>query len=318
MYNNKNIAYIGRWLDKGSYMSSGWGGAYFKTNFSGNSVKLDLAGSADIYVSIDGGEDTLYNVVGAGVVNITPSGLESGIHTLRVASKYTTDSIKLRNIILNDGEELSKPEISDTLIEFMGDSNTAGYLLPNNQLDNYSWLTGEALGEHVHIAYTGMALSDGIFNTNISRDVGMSVMFFKPSPSDERDDPDWDFTKYTPDIVCMNLGGNDEYENVVPGGVKKFKETLPVFLAKLRSTYPNSHIVVLIPTTTTPDKELYTAISELVDGMGDSKMHWYAAYPWIADDLSGNRESDNVHISVKGNKIVAEQLTQIFKDLLGK
>lgn len=316
-YTDSNIAYIGRWQDKDGYMNSNWGGAYFKTNFTGNSIKLDLAAGADIFVSVDGGADKEYNIAGAGIVDITPEGLSGGEHELRVASKYTFDSIKLKEIILNEGETLSAPTVYDTLIEFIGDSNTAGYLLNgNSQLSNYSWLAGEQLGEHIHIAYTGMALSDGIFNTNINRDIGMSSLFFKPAPMDERDSENWDFTAYTPDIVCMNLGGNDDNTNAVPGGIAKFEETLPVFLSQLRAVYPEAKIVVLIPTTSEPGDAIRALIPGIVEGMGDDAMFWYDAYEWIKDDLAGNQLSDNVHLSDKGQALVAEQLTNIFAGLL--
>lgn len=317
-YNDENIAYIGRWQDKDTYMNSYWGGAYFKTEFSGNSVKLSLSGSADIYVSVDGGDDVFYPVAGAGVIDVTPAGLENGTHTLRVASKYTFDSIKLKGIILNKGEALSAPEVSDVLIEFIGDSNTAGYLLPNNQLDNYSWMAGEFLGEHVHIAYTGMALSDGIFNTNINRDVGMSEQFFKPGPMDARGAENWDFSTYTPDIVCINLGGNDANPNAVPGGVDAFESTLPVFLSQLRAIYPTTEIVVLMPTTSGPQDALRPILPQVVANMNDTHIHYYDAHSWISGNLGAYQLSDNVHLSLLGNAAVAEQLVIRFMGLLQK
>ena len=316
-YDDANIQYVGRWQDNGNCMSSGWGGAYFKTGFTGTSAALELKGAANIYVSIDGGAEVPYSPAGAGTL-VVAKGLDGGSHTLRVASKYTFDSIRLEGITLDENAELEAPQMSDVLIEFIGDSNTAGYLLPNNQLDNYSWITGEDLGvEHVHIAYTGMALSDGIFNNNIKRDVGMSVMYNKPNPIDERDADNWDSTTYSPDLICVNIGANDMNQTAVPGGAAAFEEALPTFLAHLRDIHPDAEIVVLIPTSSAQGTALHTIIPNVVSGMNDEKMNYYDANAWIKDDMATNVLSDGVHISPQGNHVVAQHLEEIFAALLG-
>ena len=316
-YNDDNIKYVGRWEDSVSCMSSNWGGAYFKTVFTGTSAALELKGGSDIYVSVDGGEYVQYNPAGAGTL-VVAQGLEEGSHTLKVASKYTFDSIRLAGITVDDGAALEQPEMSDIMIEFIGDSNTAGYLLPNNQLDNYSWLTGEALNvEHVHIAYTGMALSDGIYNSNINRDIGMSVLYDKTAPMDERDSADWDSSTYSPDLICINLGANDTNETAVPGGTERFEETLPVFLKHLKEVHPDAQIVVLIPTSSAPGTSLHTIIPAIIDEMADDTINYFDANAWINGNLATNVLSDNVHLSQEGNKVVAENLSEIFAGLLG-
>ncbi len=316
-YDNGNIKYVGRWVDSGNCMSSNWGGAYFKTVFTGTSAALELKGGADIYVSIDGGEYVSYNPAGAGRF-VVAKGLTNGRHTLKAASKYTFDSIRLAGITLDEGAVLETPEMSDITIEFIGDSNTAGYLLPNNQLDNYSWIAGEELGvEHVHIAYTGMALSDGIYNNNIKRDVGMSVMYDKTKPMDGRDTQNWDSTVYSPDLICVNLGANDTNETAVSGGTEKYKETLPVFLAHLKEIHPDAEIVVLISTSSAQGTVLHTVIPEIVEGMADRTINWFDANAWINNDMAANVLSDNVHLSQAGNKVVAENLSEIIAGLLG-
>src|SRR4051812_16183590 len=59
-----NIAYYGRW-DKSSSITytSYWAGAYFKTNFTGTTIKLKVGGPAKFYVRIDAGDDTYFSVL---------------------------------------------------------------------------------------------------------------------------------------------------------------------------------------------------------------------------------------------------------------
>ncbi|MFY0574255.1 hypothetical protein ACN28S_07775 [Cystobacter fuscus] len=82
-----NIVYVGRW-DKGnaSVYRSNWSGAYFRVDFTGTTVKLRLAAAAHVYVSIDGGAEASYPGA-TGTINLTPTALASGRHTLRVASR---------------------------------------------------------------------------------------------------------------------------------------------------------------------------------------------------------------------------------------
>lgn len=319
-FSDSHIKYIGRWEKNDIAAKSAWGGAYLKTKFSGDRIKVEFGGPADVYVSIDGGEDVLYNVPGHSIVDVTPAGLTEGVHTLRIAAKYTFDSVNIRNIILAENNTLSEPEVSSKLVEFIGDSNTAGYLLSNNALGNYSWLVSEQLGvEHVAIAYTGMALSDGISNRNINRDVGMSVAFFKKRPLDERTDYDWNFTGYTPNVVVINLGGNDGNTTAVPGGKAALQAQLPGFLTKIREKYADAQIVVLINTSNNVfnvEAELISGVSAYTTSSGDTKVSMANAYDWVKGNLKENILSDNVHLSPKGNQVVAENLAAVLAPFL--
>jgi hypothetical protein len=93
-----NIAFVGRWdkTNASAYVPN-WAGAYLKTGFTGTTVKLKQRNTIDLYYSIDGKADVyLQNV--SGTVNLTPTPLASGNHTLRVsyrvvAGSYSGDAV---------------------------------------------------------------------------------------------------------------------------------------------------------------------------------------------------------------------------------
>ena len=121
-----NIKYIGRWdISSATVYTSYWAGAYFETRFTGTTVSLRLAHAANIYTSIDGGTDVYYANAN-GNVNLTPTPLPSGTHLLRVAARSESDSIAFQGLLLDGGATTVAPVLSAKLVEFVGDSITAG------------------------------------------------------------------------------------------------------------------------------------------------------------------------------------------------
>src|ERR1700744_6387238 len=79
-----NIQYFGRWdfSNRTNYVSD-WGGAYLKVNFTGTTVKLMTGRKSNYYAKIDGGPWISFKNA-AGLVNLTPTPLAAGTHSLSV------------------------------------------------------------------------------------------------------------------------------------------------------------------------------------------------------------------------------------------
>ncbi len=174
-----NINYVGRWdTSSSTTYTSYWPGAYFKTTFTGTTVKIKLAHSANVYALIDNGKDTFYaNAIGT--VNLTPTPLAAGTHALRVAAYSEHDDIAFQGLVLDAGAKTVATPISSQLIEFVGDSITAGATDTKRALSDYSWLIGENLGvRHTQIAQGGICLTDHV-QCGSPNAIGMSRAFFK-------------------------------------------------------------------------------------------------------------------------------------------
>ncbi|WP_126579620.1 hypothetical protein [Tengunoibacter tsumagoiensis] len=168
-----DITYIGRWdTSSADLATSYWGGAYLKTSFTGTTVSMKLAGSANIYASIDNGGDVYYGGAN-GTVNLTPTPLSAGTHSLRVAAKSEWDQIQFQGLVLDAGATTVAPTVSPTIIEFVGDSITSGLTDSKSSLSAYGWLAGEQLGvEHTQVAFSGICLVE---QCHSSTDVGRCV-----------------------------------------------------------------------------------------------------------------------------------------------
>jgi lysophospholipase L1-like esterase len=292
-----NIAYFGRW-DKSSASSytSYWPGAYFKTNFTGTTVKLKLAGPAEFYVRLDSSGDTYFSVSSSGTINLTPAPLSPGQHTLRVAARSETDLLQFQGLILDAGAITLAPGVPNNLVEFIGDSITAGYNDTKWALSDYAWLAGEKLNvEHTQIAYSGICLVDGVpcFSPNA---IGMSRQFFKLQTVDYPNSPAWDFTGYQPSVVVINLGTNDAYFGVADS---LFQTTYVTFLQNIRTKFPDAQILVLRTFNGSKAAPTQQAVNTR-HSAGDAKVHYIDTTGWItaSDTIDGTHPSDSGQLKI--------------------
>jgi hypothetical protein len=159
-----NISFVGRWntSNPSAYVPY-WAGAYLRVGFTGTTVKLRQRNTITLWASIDGKPFTAYSNV-SGTVNLTPSALAAGNHTLivsyrQVAGSYTGDAV-FRGLTLDPGARTFKAPARSALVEFIGDSITAGATSSQLAVTDYAFVTGERLGvDHTQIAIGGMCLS---------------------------------------------------------------------------------------------------------------------------------------------------------------
>ncbi|HEY7418707.1 MAG TPA: hypothetical protein VH593_26245 [Ktedonobacteraceae bacterium] len=146
---DSHIKYIGRWdTSNSTVFTSYWPGAYLETDFTGTTIKAKVAGPSALYVSIDHKPDVrISSISSSGLVNLTPTPLKSGTHTLRIAVADDTDTLQFEGLILDRGATVVAPHISSKLIEFIGGSVTVGKLIrtlpflitPGLRLNDLGW-----------------------------------------------------------------------------------------------------------------------------------------------------------------------------------
>ncbi len=304
-----NIRYFGRWDTSSSTVyTSYWGGAYFKVGFTGTSVQIHLGAPVDIYVSIDGGDDVYYSNV-SGLVNLAPTVLAGGNHTLRVATRAEWNELHFQGLTLDSGATTFAPNTSSNLIEFVGDSITAGYTDSKWALSDYAWLTGELLhSEHTQIAYSGICLVDNLQCNVPGSSIGMSRQFFKLQPVGYPNSPDWDFSRYQPNAVVINLGTND---NALQVDDTTFQNAYIAFLQGIRAKYPNAQIFVLETFSALKVVPTQNAVNA-VNNAGDANVHYIDTTGWVtSSDLN-----DSVHPSDAGHIKIANRLAPILSSYL--
>ena len=302
-----NIRFVGRWNTSNSaaYIP-GFAGAYLRTGFTGTTVKLKQRNTIDLYYSIDAGPDTyLQNV--SGTVNLTPTKLSSGNHTLRVsyrvvAGSYHGDAV-FQGLVLDSGAKTVTIAQPPKLVEFIGDSITVGTTSSKNALTAYGWLTGEKLGAaHTQVAVGGACLvsaADGC--------IGMADRFMRVNFGAA--DAYWDFTRYQAAAVVINLGTNDTSHGV---SAATFQSTYTTLLRTIRIKYPNAAIFALQTFIKRYAAQTQAAVAT-VTAEGERNTYFVPTDGWIP---SGGL-TDSVHPNDAGHAAIAARLAPVIAAKLG-
>lgn len=296
-----NINYVGRW-DKtsGTTYRSYWGGAYVSAKFTGTTVKVKLAEPTRFMAIIDGVATSYWNA--SGTINLTSTPLANGTHTLKIIAKYQDVELPFQGLVLDTGAATLRADALP-LVEFIGDSITAGETTTDYAVSAYAWQTGERLGaDHTQIAYPGITLSDG-YHYDWNNWPGMESLYFKLQQANHCPDvacaanPLWDFSKYTAKIVVVNIGTNDA-NNSVPSAT--FQGRYTTFLQNVRAKYPNAEIFALRPFGGYYQTETQAAVNARL-GAGDGRLHYVDTTGWLespGDFTDGLHPNDAGHIKV--------------------
>ena len=301
-----NITYVGRW-DKTSstFYASNWAGAYLRTGFTGTTVRIRQRNSVEFWASIDGRAFVKFTGV-SGTVNLTPTPLASGNHTLIVnyrqrAGSYNGDAV-FGGLVLDAGATTFAQPVRSKLVEFIGDSITAGTLSTNLALTDYGWLVGERLGtEHTQIAIGGACLvasADGCF--------GMEQRYFW---IDAATPTNWDFGRYRADAVVINLGTNDVGHSVTG---PQFQSSYTALLRNIRAKYPAAAILALKTFRGRYITETQNAVTA-VNNAGDRNVFFVNTDGWLTPEGL----ADAVHPNDLGHQQITNNLAPIVAARLG-
>jgi GDSL-like Lipase/Acylhydrolase family/Carbohydrate esterase 2 N-terminal len=296
-----NLSFVGRWnkSNAAAYVPY-WAGAYLRTGFTGRTVKLRQRNTVDLWASIDGKPFTAFK--GSGTINLTPVALAAGTHTLivsyrQVAGSYTGDAV-FQGLTLDADAHTVKAPARPRLVEFVGDSITAGTTSSQLAVTDYGFKAGEQLGyDHTQIAIGGMCLSetgDGCW--------AHETRYWMSSGGQAGTDL-WDFSRYTADGVVINLGTNDKSHGVSNAD---FQAKYLAFLTRIRATFPTTKIFALRTFIGRYAAQTQAAV-QARNAAGDAGVFYVDTTGWLpADGLS-----DSVHPNDKGHQAIADRLAPI-------
>jgi len=315
-----NLSFVGRWdkSDSTTYKSY-WGGAYVSTKFTGTTVKVKLTAPINFKFIIDGKLSTYWPWGTDGTINLTSTPLASGTHTLKIIAPINDGELPFKGLVLDAGASTQAPD-ARPLVEFIGDSITAGQSTSEGPVTDLAWLTGEALGaDHTQIAYTGITLADGHHYPD-NHFPGMESIYFKLKSVNECPDvacttnPAWSFSSYTPKVVVVNLGTNDQnlgtQNSTAPSD---FQTRYTAFLQNIRAKYPNADIFAMRTLNGYYVDPTRNAVNARLSA-GDSKVHFIDTDGWVIPAPSSDFVSgDSFHPSDAGHVKIMNRLLPILQ-----
>lgn len=245
--NDPHLRYSGRFdFSDPKAPKCAWPASTVTLKFKGRAAEVEMVGKKGVawQVSVDGKPAQVLTNDGNAQVLSLAMDLPEGEHTIALV-KRTEPLVGTASIMgfrLNEGAELLQAEVPKRRMEVIGDSISAGFgneakdqhekFTPEteNASITYGALAARALGaEYVCVAWSGKKM----WPDNTIPELYDRILPLDPGSQ-------WDFSKWTPDVVVINLAtndfgpGNPEEE----GWVKAYLD----FIARVRKNYPKAYI----------------------------------------------------------------------------
>ncbi|MEI6647337.1 MAG: SGNH/GDSL hydrolase family protein [bacterium] len=249
---DRRLQVIGRYYAPSpKVIEFGWGGVTLKANFTGTSIRARLKAGwgkpPKLFAVVDGREDAAVRVdVDTRSDYLLAEHLAPGEHTLELvrATGAWNAAVEFRGLVLDPGSTLlAPPPRAARRIEFYGDSITEGSYMSDQPFANaraaYALTTARLLGAEAHLIAKG---GIGILR-------GYTLPQTLPSIHDRavpmRADQKWDFTRWMPQVVVINVFQNDKWTQAkVPP--EEFIAAYAAFLKTLRAHYPHAHFIATL------------------------------------------------------------------------
>lgn len=231
-----------------------WSGAAVLARFRGSSISLMLyeEWGTNLYeVFIDDERQQVLETSPGSRTYPLASGLAQGEHEVLIHRRTEAffGPTRLLGLDLGDGELLAPPAPLGRRMEVIGDSITAGYgnegpdescpftAQTENHYLTYAAIAARQLGAELHtIAWSGI----GIYRNNDgSTDETMVDLYERAIPTDQGSG--WDFARWIPHVVLINLGTNDFAGGAPPQ--QDFVEAYLAFLERIRQAYPQAQLI---------------------------------------------------------------------------
>jgi hypothetical protein len=266
-FSSPHITYQGRIDFKEEAAVFFWPGTSATLNFEGSSISAVLMDSDTAnYYNVIVDEKVILKIHTDTVKRsyLLASGLPKGDHKIELFKRTEADKGKTRfyGFESQDGIKLLPPSAAKKRkIEFYGNSISCGYAIEdssgrdsrNGYFEN-NYLTYAALtARHFDAQYSCISKS-GIGILVSWFPIIMPEMYNRLDPTDSTSN--WDFTKYTPDVVVINLFQNDSWLVNMPQH-EEFKHRFGCsapdsntiiaayqrFVSDIRKEYPNAQII---------------------------------------------------------------------------
>jgi lysophospholipase L1-like esterase len=311
---------------------------HFGFSFSGTECSIiasipDKQGHNYLQYELDGVYQKRIKITGSSTGPISIKAPTAGLHTVWIykATEAHTGGIFIQKITGKNLKALKKPKTP--LIEFIGNSITCGAAADASEV---ACGKGQYHDQHnAYMAYgprvarslgTNFILSSvsgiGVYR-NWNSDSPTMPQVYEKTDFQDRNQQQWNFKLFNPQIVSIALGTND-FSN--GDGIRKrlpfdsaaFVSSYIKFVELVKSKYPKARIALLsspmVNGNSRPTlQRCLTAVKEKVDALNssDEKVAMYFFQPMQAHGCGG-------HPSVEDHAILANELVPFLKKLLGQ
>ena len=308
----------------------GWTGTGFAARFTGTSIGVDLKND-DAYffqVTIDGKKADRFQAAKGRATRVVASGLATGSHTLELTREIEASYGVSQFFGVSQATLLAPPPSPGRLIEFVGDSITAGYgnlgSEPHPDYGNPSPCPFSFDTESAYMSYGAVAARALAADASIVAMSGWGVYRSRTGNSNDvlpkvyanalgtTGAPAWDF-RTKPHVVVINLGTND-FSPGDPGSA--YTTALGNFVDSVRARYPAAWIFCAVGTmySTAQHAKALSYTQSVVNSHGGDTGKVAAVDLGSQDALQGT--GCDWHPSVAENQRMADVLVPIVRQKL--
>lgn len=330
---DRYIQYIGRVSYKNPETPAfNYPGVQIQAAFEGTSLKMYAKPMSGFFmVTIDKAEPfkVSFNSPTDSVVTLATA-LKDTVHTVNIMNCIEAfhRHPEFKGFLLDKRKKLVAPSpLPQRKIEFIGNSITCGYGVEStdasdpfteeteNHYYSYAAITARNLqARHTAIARSGIGIYRNFNGPSEGSPDCMPARYAQTLFNDSSEL--WDFSQYTPDVVCINLGTNDAS---TPGyDRERLYRAYADFLSTVRHNYPNAKIVLL--TGCMLSGKPLSVVKETLDRLtrechrtGDREVYRFDMTPQTGDLGYGA----SWHPSLQQHQRMADELTPFLRELMG-
>ena len=304
----------------------------------GDNMTTNVEKQARYAVYING-EQTMDNLVDSAEATVTVFTADEAAETtvkLLKLSEAQESTMGIKDISITSIGEAKPTAEKDLKIEFIGDSITCGYGVDDEDRDHhfkcstedatkaYAFKTAQALdADYSLVSYSGNGIISGYSNdgnkvtsqlvpdvyTKFAKSWGNYNGMFNVS------DLDWDFSKFQPNYVVINLGTNDaSYTKGDKEKVQDYIDQYVEFLKVIREKNPDAHIICSLGVM---GADLMVGVKKAAEKYteetGDTNV---STFQYKTQDGNANGYAADWHPTAKTHDIAAAELTEYIKSLM--
>lgn len=329
-FDNPNISYEGRILFLSDAAELSWSGSSVSIQFEGSSISATLQDldTANYYnIVVDSQVVSKLHTDTLKTKYILASGLSEGKHQVQLFKRTEWDKGKTLFYgfeLPGDAKLLPAETPKKRKIEFYGNSITSAYGNEDisgkdrpygyfqNNYESYAAITARHFNAQYYcISKSGIGVLVSWFP------LIMSEMYDRIDPNDSV--LKWDFSKYTPDVVVINLFQNDSWIVNIPQNEQfksrfgseapdstKIIEAYKDFASSIRTKYPNSSIICTLGSmdATQEGSQWPGYVQTAVGQLEDDKI-FSCFFPF---------KNSGGHPKVKEHHVMADQLIEFIEE----
>jgi lysophospholipase L1-like esterase len=348
------IRYVGRVLAKSDSVMIAAPATQIQTIFEGDAIDmrlhdfgLDRPTWTNYYWIIVDGVPTKLRVCEQSGVYPLARNLGPGPHSLTIV-KRTESSLggqdhvgrgEFLGLRVRPGTALTPVTKPPRLLEFVGDSITCGYgnEVSTTDPDSYKFTSTNEDAFHAYGAITARAFAAdyvaiaksgyGVIRNYEGFSGPVVPTLYEQTLPDDNGSPPWDHSRYTPDVVVVNLGTNDFSPGLALDQLEShraaFRQGYIDFLTRIRVVHPEASIVAVVgPMLNDSFPEGYNAWTsvqtevaaavEARHAANDVDVHYFALAP-----QQGPYYGEDWHPTIATHQAMADALVPLIAGIRG-